>query len=790
MSCPEREIIESYILGSLNTAELAKFKKHLGICQICSIRVKEAQENEKALTEPRTLGDKGKTTPTETADDALTTGHVQSLLGKRYRVIRRIGGASASHVFQAVDTVLERLVAVKFLPHQSDSKESADGSWREARLMSHFNHPNIAQIYEIGELEDRRFIIVEWVDGLPITEAWKDLDLEQRLELYIKVVDAVSVAHKRGIIHRDLKPSNILVTSDLKPKVLDFGIALETSCLGNLETGVYRGTPAYSAPEQISRPVKLHSATDVFALGVLLYQLLTDTLPFPQSQTDKLFEAIRNQHPELPTAISKNTPVPLQNICLKALEKEPEKRYASAQELSSDLTHYLRGERVWSRPSFLMDQMQQEILYHRQKLDVWYDNELITQEEYDKLEVIYDHITSTSDLSIIEARTLSFSQVCLYLGGWIVVLGSFVLFYKSWQDIPVYCRPLPAIAATLLVMILGDAFWRRQESKLAIGFLATANLLIPITVLLTLGQWEIFSSTHYPFGTETVSTGLRNLSSDIVVGNVQLLISFIWWFVFSGIVFWRTKSSPFILAGVLAFLGSLSTCYIAASMEHWQADFICSMYLAPGAALFVVGLVLDRRWYTEYAWPMSFVGLVLIVVSLSGIALSNNTLFGWLWVKPQFLNETEYHFLSFLCNGIFYLGLAGMCRLLGTPLQRSLANALNWLGPIHILIALRILDLDYADLPDLHRWIYRFLLPIFSLSLVFGSVLHQMKSFFYTGLGGIAASVHKFTIKHLDKFFAWPVSLILTGILWMLMAWLIPRWKNNLASRQEKRPSF
>jgi hypothetical protein len=170
---------------------------------------------------------------------------------------------------------------------------------------------------------------------------------------------------------------------------------------------------------------------------------------------------------------------------------------------------------------------------------------------------------------------------------------------------------------------------------------------------------------------------------------------------------------------------------------------------------------------------------------LSGIALSNNTLFGWLWVKPQFLNETEYHFLSFLCNGIFYLGLAGMCRLLGTPLQRSLANALNWLGPIHILIALRILDLDYADLPDLHRWIYRFLLPIFSLSLVFGSVLRQMKSFFYTGLGGIAASVHKFTIKHLDKFFAWPVSLILSGILWMLLSWLIPRWRNNLASRQE-----
>ena len=171
MSCPQQEIIEHYVLGNLNASELAAFEEHLGTCRICSSRIGEAQENEKMLTELRTLGDKGKATPVGTVAEALTTDRVQSLLGERYRVIRRVGDSPSGHVFQAIDTVLERLVAVKFLPHEGHSDESANEAWREARLMSQLNHPNIAQIHEIGELEGRRFIVVEWVEGLPITEA-------------------------------------------------------------------------------------------------------------------------------------------------------------------------------------------------------------------------------------------------------------------------------------------------------------------------------------------------------------------------------------------------------------------------------------------------------------------------------------------------------------------------------------------------------------------------------------------------------------------------------------------
>jgi serine/threonine protein kinase len=786
MSCPEHEIIELYIHNRLEGKDLAEFQAHLQQCHSCKDSVTEAHENERLLIELRSFTKDASKAAKSDAPEPATVDSVQSLLGDRYRVIRKVGEGSAGRVFQAIDTVLQRLVAVKLLWQKTAAGDGDSEVWREARLMSQLNHPHIAQIYEIGELDGQRFIVMEWVDGLPLTDAWKGLPLQQRVRLYLGVLDAVAAAHRRGIIHRDIKPSNILVNSELNVKVLDFGIAVDTLSLQSIEQGLYRGTPAYSAPEQISPPVRLYPATDVFALGILMYELLTDTLPFPQTDPKELFHAIRCEYPELPSAIQEKIPIPLQNICLKALEKDPHKRYPNAQSLADDIHRFLRGEKIWSRPSFLTDKVHQEIFYHRQKLKVWRDNELLTEKEFDRLENIYERMIAPPDPSIIEARKLSLSQVCLYLGGWIVVLGSFVLFYKTWEQIPVYARPAPAIAATALMTAFGIAIWRRKDSRLSVGFLATANLLIPITTLLTMGLWQIFSAASYPWGTESVYVSLKEAASHVIVGNVQLFTSSLCWLTSSLIFLRTTRSSIFVVFSIIAFLAWLTTCYIIAGMEDWQMDVIAGRYLYPGIGLFVAGTLLDRRNYTKYAWPLCAVGLALIILPLTGIALSQNTLFGWIYRKPAFLSDIEHRFLSLVCNGMFYLSLAGICRLLGTRLQRVLAQALNWLGPLHILATLRMLDSDQYELPAAHHLVYRFLLPIASICFVFGSVARQMKSFFFSGLAGIAASVHKFTVEHLDKFFAWPVSLIITGMFWMFVSWIVPRWNANLKLRREK----
>ena len=789
MNCPDSEHIEHYVCGRLNESELAEFETHLEECAKCNLKVTEARENEALLSELREFQTKDSLISANKGarvQEIGTIGRAQELLGSQYRVVRKVGQGAAGEVFQAIDTILDRPVAVKFLNKEYAAESTNEERWREARLIGQLNHPNIAQIYHIGEEEGLRFIVMEWVEGLSLTEAWREKTFQQRLAIYLQVLDAIAAAHRRGIVHRDIKPSNILVNSDSQAKVLDFGIAVDTQLLESVSDGYYRGTPAFSAPEQITPPVKISTATDVFALGVLLYQLLTETLPFPQTDPKELFQAIKTEYPELPSAIQEKVPIALQNICLKALEKNPHRRYANARDLSDDISRYLRGEKVWSKPSFLTDKIQQEVFYHRQKLKVWCDNELVTQKEFDKLQNIYERMISPPDPSIIEARKLSLSQVCLYLGGWIVVLGSFVLFYKTWEQIPIYWRPTPAIAATALMTLFGIIMWQKKENRLAVGFFATANLLIPITILLTLGQWKILSSVNYPWGTETIYQALSKAGSHLIVGNLQLYISSWCWLAFSFVFLRLTRSSIFVFFSIIAFLVWLSTCYIIVGLEDWAPDIIAGRYLFAGIGLFVLGTFLDRHKFTHYAWSLCVAGLALVVLPLSVIAFSENTLFGWLLSKPAGLTQNEQIALSFACNGLIYLGLASICRSLGTILHRQLAQILNWFGPLHILSPLRILDLDALSVSEGHQMIYRILLPIASFAFVFGSVTRQMKSFFFSGLGGIAAAVHKFTVEHLDKFFAWPVSLIITGIVWMFVSWLVPRWKANLILRHKK----
>lgn len=777
MNCPDEAYIDRFMLGRLNEHQTAEFQSHLASCPECTLKLSQAQEDESLLSELRLVHTRHSvTSPAEPVRkySVKTLQRAQELVGSAYQVVRKAGQGAAGEVFQAVDTILDRPVAVKFLNKQFKEEDAIRKRWQEARLLGRLNHPNIAQIFQIGEKDDVRFIVMEWVEGLPLTEAWSQKTVPQRLGLFVQVLEAVAAAHKRGIIHRDLKPSNILVGPEARVKVLDFGIAVDLQLEEGIDLNCYRGTPAFSAPEQVTLPVQLSPATDVFALGVLLYHLLADTLPFAQTDVKELFYAIRTEHPELPSALQDKVPIALQNICLKALEKNPHRRYSNAQELSDDIHRYLRGEKVWSRPSFLTDKIQQEIFYHRQKLKVWRDNELITEKEYDKLEHIYQRVIEPPDPSIIEARTLSLSQVCLYLGGWISVLGSFVLFYKTWEQISVYWRPAPAIAATVLMILFGAALRRKKETRLAVGFFATANLLIPITLLLTFGQWNIWPATRFPWGVETVFEGLAQAGSYLIVGNLQLYVSAFCWLIFSFLFLRLTRSSIFVLFSIIAFLAWLSVCYLVAGMENWTPDIIAGRYLYAGAGVFILGAFLDRHRWTHYACPLCIVGLILVVAPLTVIALTDNTLFGWLMAKPEALTQEEQIAISFICNGVVYLGLATVCRSLNTILQRRLAQVLNWLGPLHILTPLRILDLDFVSVTEGHHIIFRVLLPIASLGFVLGSVTRQMKSHFFTGLGGIAAAVHKFTVEYLDKYFAWPISLIAVGITCMFVSWLVP----------------
>lgn len=787
MPCPNPQHIERYLQDELTQEERQTLEQHCSECTGCRDRLAEARAHESLL---ENLVDAIQTSSERDVDrPSMSLDQATELLGPRYRVIRFVGQGSHSHVFQAIDSVLNRQVAVKFLwPDSSERRPAQRHPWREARLMGQLNHPYVAQIYEIGQQKTHRFIVMEWVEGLPFAEAWHSLDLSARLGLYAKILEAVAAAHKRRITHRDIKPGNILVMPDLTPKVLDFGIALDADTPTQEDDTLYRGTPAYSAPEQITNPKQMSPATDVYSLGVLLYQVLTDQLPFDQPTPKRLFQAIRTEYPRLPTALNHSIPMPLQNICLTAMEKDPLDRYQDANALLCDLQRFLKGEKVWARPSYVTDKIEQDIHLHTQTLTVWQENEWITQPECEHLQAHYARLLQPADPSIIEARKLSLSQIFLYLGGWVVFLGCVVLFYKTWTHIPLRVRPVPAIAATLLIAGLGLGLWCRKETRLAVGFLATANLLIPVTLLLTLAQWEILSAATIPWGKESVYELLSFSDARVLIGNTQLYVSAWTWVTCSMGLALLTGSSIFGLFLVLASLSLLTSHYIIIGLWSESMDSIAGAYVWPALILFSIGALLDRSAHRKYAWSPCVVGSGVLILSLTVIALSPDTLFGWIgWTVPR-LSQEETHGLSLVINGMVFLTVAGLCQRLKTPLQRNLSILFNWLGPIHILGALRLLDLDSPSIADSHRMLYRFLLPAASLGFVFVSVSRQMKSFFFSGLAGLTASVHKLTIHHLDKFFAWPVWLILTGILSMIMSWIVPKWHANKTLKDKRRP--
>ena len=272
-----------------------------------------------------------------------------------YRIVSRIGAGGMGEVYSAHDTRLDRKVAIKFL-HEEFSKE-ADKLGRfiqEAKAASALNHPNILTVYEIGEVDGKNYIATELIDGKTLREALaqkESLQLNQILKIGVQVSEALSAAHQAGIIHRDIKPENIMLRKDGYAKVLDFGLAKlsEPPAAGSTSSedatrafvktnpGMVMGTVSYMSPEQ-ARGKETDARTDLWSLGVVLYEMLSGKVPFTGETVNHTIVSILEKEPPLLT----NVPAELQRIVRKALTKDVDMRYQSARDLLIDLKNLRR----------------------------------------------------------------------------------------------------------------------------------------------------------------------------------------------------------------------------------------------------------------------------------------------------------------------------------------------------------------------------------------------------------------------------------------------------------------
>jgi serine/threonine-protein kinase len=377
-TCPDLALLRRLLADELSAAEEASLARHVDLCPRCQRTLEELLDQAENLT-PRSgrTGSYASAARTSSSlvgqlcgrllhnplSDSLEMLSAGSLGGAApegmptvpgYEILGELGRGGMGVVYKARQLALKRTVALKMIlgglhaaPHERARLRS------EAELVARLQHPNIVQVFEVGEVDGLPFLALEFVDGGTLAQRLASDPLPPRdaARLVATLAEAVHTAHSLNVVHRDLKPANVLLTAAGVPKIADFGLARGLDAEARrTHSGEILGTPSFMAPEQTTGPTGVGPAADVYALGAILYASLTGRPPFDAESVLATLLEVCHKDASPPSRLRPQVPRDLETICLKCLQKNPEKRYPSARELADDLNRYLRGEPVVARP--------------------------------------------------------------------------------------------------------------------------------------------------------------------------------------------------------------------------------------------------------------------------------------------------------------------------------------------------------------------------------------------------------------------------------------------------------
>jgi serine/threonine protein kinase len=370
------QLIRAYD-GTLNESDLEEVNLHLQECELC-LNQFDSILRSSSQTSLSLLETSDDFEPENDQLDAflkrISMAHWRDLpdLGEQYKIIEKIGQGGMGEVIKCFDSRLKRMVAVKRIRPELITPNLLQRLSREAQIQASLDHPGITRVIEVGNLSGDPFIAMEFIPGGSLKQLIQQGPLAAlaAAELMVQIARATDFAHQHGILHRDLKPSNILLAESdsagtfdlanpkkltvnrLVPKIADFGLARVLGDISDLTQSInILGTPAYLAPEQAgTERITLTYSVDIYALGVILYELITGHPPFQANDLHSTLRMICELAPISPRLSQPNLPLDLETICLKCLEKDPSRRYPTAGEMASDLERFLQGRSIMARP--------------------------------------------------------------------------------------------------------------------------------------------------------------------------------------------------------------------------------------------------------------------------------------------------------------------------------------------------------------------------------------------------------------------------------------------------------
>ena len=371
--CVSESVLGEYLSGVLAEDKAVPLEQHLLQCDQCRQLLTKVVDSTpqpfwlSLVGAPRSDGGRSDSTCVTASSTTISQREVTPRLPPGFSPVRRIGLGATGEVWEAIDAILDRPVAVKFLRYANPTMEDLQRLLNEATAQGRLRHPGIVRILEVATREQPA-IVMELVRGPSLAEKLNRSAATSRdaATLIAEVADAIAHAHEHGVIHRDLKPSNILLQprngqlsataaalplADYRPVVSDFGTARLADASGITYQGQLLGTPAYMAPEQTSGDSSsITPAADIYSLGTILYELLTGRPPFIAASAEATLQLVRESDPLAPHILQPQIPADLENICLKCLRRDPADRYASAAALRDDLLRFLEGRPVSVRP--------------------------------------------------------------------------------------------------------------------------------------------------------------------------------------------------------------------------------------------------------------------------------------------------------------------------------------------------------------------------------------------------------------------------------------------------------